>query len=179
SDQYRGITNNALKKAKEKGTFNQYNYLEVGKQLCYFHYLNIIEPDRNKLSANRMRNTNIQNNTTTSDKRQERKKRNNLKYKLAVLNEEIDVMCLPIGYTTGVLLLPELCDDCYKKLDDDGSGTNINSFLQRLEKGADTFSENDGFEEELQNLEEDTEEHENIQERDINLQNALEDIDKW
>ena len=54
SDQYRGITNNALKKAKEKGTFNQHNYLEVGKQLCYPHYFNIIEPDRNKLPANRM-----------------------------------------------------------------------------------------------------------------------------
>jgi hypothetical protein len=67
------------------------------------------------------------------------------------------------------------CEQYYKN----GINKNVNSFLQRLEKGADTFSENDGFEEEPQNLEEDTEEHENIQERDINLQNALEDIDKW
>ncbi|CAG8846976.1 29091_t:CDS:1, partial [Racocetra persica] len=28
---------------KEKGTFDQYNYLEAGKQLCYFHYLSIID----------------------------------------------------------------------------------------------------------------------------------------
>ncbi len=41
------------------------------------------------------------------------------------------------------------------------------------------FFENDEFEEESQNLEEDTEEYKNIQERDINLQNALENIDKW
>ncbi len=54
SDQYRGITNNALKKVKEKGTFNQYNYLEVEKQLCYSHYLNIIESNHNKLPSNHM-----------------------------------------------------------------------------------------------------------------------------
>ncbi|RIB02068.1 hypothetical protein C2G38_2228885 [Gigaspora rosea] len=45
-NQYHGITEYALRKAKEKGTFNQYNYLEVGKQLCYPHYLKIVEPDR-------------------------------------------------------------------------------------------------------------------------------------
>src|SRR5947207_1847270 len=108
-------------------------------------------------------------------------------------------MCLPMSYSTGVPPLPELCDNCFKKLDDDGGGTvlicshsfhwhcydqmeygcqyceqyyknginkNVNSFLQRLKKEADTFSENDGFEEEPQNLEEDINEHENIQERD-------------
>lgn len=63
SNQYRGITSYALRKAKEKGTFRQYNYLEIGKQLCYSHYLNIIEPDRNKLPTNTIRNSsNIQNN---------------------------------------------------------------------------------------------------------------------
>ncbi|CAG8808461.1 3203_t:CDS:2, partial [Cetraspora pellucida] len=52
-DQYHGITNNVLKKAKEKGTFDQYNYLEVGKQLCYFHYLSIIDHNNTyKSSAN-------------------------------------------------------------------------------------------------------------------------------
>ncbi|CAG8771286.1 16723_t:CDS:2, partial [Funneliformis caledonium] len=84
------------------------------------------------------------------------------------------------GYSTGVPPLPELYNDCYKKLDDDGGGTILicgHSFHWHC-YGADTFSKNDGFEEEPQNLEEDTEEHKNIQERDINLQNALEDIDK-
>jgi len=57
SNQYRGITTNALRKAKEKGIFNQYNYLEFEKQLCYPHYLSIIEPDRNKkLQTNSIRN---------------------------------------------------------------------------------------------------------------------------
>ncbi|CAG8570115.1 6087_t:CDS:1, partial [Gigaspora rosea] len=51
-NQYRRITEYALRKAKEKGTFNQYNYLEVGKQLCYPHYLEIVEPNRhNELST--------------------------------------------------------------------------------------------------------------------------------
>ncbi|CAG8478634.1 12646_t:CDS:2, partial [Funneliformis caledonium] len=92
----------------------------------------------------------------------------------------VDVTCLPTGYSTGVPPLPELCDDCYKILDNDSSGTyykdgiykNVNSLLERLEKGADTFSENDGIEEELQDLDEELEgsEHENIQEKDVNLQ---------
>ncbi len=41
------------------------------------------------------------------------------------------------------------------------------------------FFENNRFEKKSQNLEENTEEHENIQEKNINLQNTLEDIDKW
>ncbi|CAG8775805.1 7147_t:CDS:1, partial [Dentiscutata erythropus] len=52
-NQYRGITEYALRKAKEKGTFNRYNYLEVGKQLCYPHYLDIVEPNyHNESSTN-------------------------------------------------------------------------------------------------------------------------------
>ena len=47
SNQYRRITENALTKAKAKGTFDQYNYLELEMQLCYPHYLSIVEPDRN------------------------------------------------------------------------------------------------------------------------------------
>ncbi len=63
-DQYHGITNNA----KEKDTFNQYNYLEVRKQSCYSHYLNIVESDCNKLPANSIQNTsNIQNNIITNN----------------------------------------------------------------------------------------------------------------
>ncbi|CAG8637076.1 35909_t:CDS:2 [Racocetra persica] len=58
-NQYRRITEYALKKVKEKGTFDQYNYLEVGKQLYYPHYLEIVKPDRhNKLliSINKQNN---------------------------------------------------------------------------------------------------------------------------
>jgi len=45
-----------------------------------------------------------------------------LKYKLTILNEDVDVTYLPTSYSTGVSPLPELCDDCYKILDDDGGG---------------------------------------------------------
>ncbi|CAG8749060.1 14230_t:CDS:2, partial [Funneliformis caledonium] len=88
----------------------------------------------------------------------------------------VDVTCLPTGYSTRVPPLLELCDDYYKILDNDSGGTyykngiykNVNSLLERLEKDADTFSENDGIEEELQDLDEELEgfEHENIQEKD-------------
>ncbi|CAG8695776.1 3566_t:CDS:1, partial [Cetraspora pellucida] len=42
-------------KIKAKDISNQYNYLEIEMQLCYPHYLSIIEPDqydKNKSSAN-------------------------------------------------------------------------------------------------------------------------------
>ena len=162
-------------------------------------------------------NTTAKNTTVTTNgnKKQGKKKRSRSKYKLTILNEDVDITCLPTGYSTRVPPLPELCDDCYKILDNDSSGTvlicghgyywhcygqmeygcrhceqyykdgiykNVNSFLQRLEKGADIISENDGIEEELQDLDEELEEdseHENIQEKDINLQSVIEDIDKW
>src|SRR6266511_2950641 len=121
-------------------------------------------------------------------------------------------MCLPINYSIRVSPLPKLCDDCYKKLDDNSGGIelicdydfywhcydrieygcqyceqyykneinkNVNLFLQSLKKEANMFFENNRFEKKSQNLEEDTEEHKTIQEKNINLQNALEDIDKW
>ena len=44
------------------------------------------------------------------------------------------------------------CEEYYKT----GINKNVSSFLQRLEKGADTFTESDGFEEsqELEEVEE-------------------------
>ncbi|RGB26430.1 hypothetical protein C1646_674802 [Rhizophagus diaphanus] len=80
--------------------------------------------------------------------------------------KNVDTMCLPTSYSTGVPPLPELCNDCFNLLEDNGGE-------------ADTFSENDGLKEESQDLENDIEEYKDIQERDINLQVALEDIDKW
>ncbi|CAG8804412.1 26100_t:CDS:1, partial [Racocetra persica] len=60
---FRGITDYALKKAKEKGTFSQYSYLEIGKQLCYSHYLEIIEPDRHNVK--KLPTNNLQDNVIT------------------------------------------------------------------------------------------------------------------
>jgi len=37
-------------------------------------------------------------NNKKQGKKQGKKKRNNSKYKLTILNEEVDVMCLPTGY---------------------------------------------------------------------------------
>ena len=34
-------------------------------------------------------------------------------------------MCLPINYSIRVSSLPELCDDCYKKLDDNSGGIEL------------------------------------------------------
>ena len=62
------------------------------------------------------------------------------------------------------------CEEYYKT----GINKNVSSFLQRLEKGADTFTESDGFEE-SQELEEVEEREEGAQEKEIviDLQNAL------
>jgi len=46
------------------------------------------------------------------------KKKNNLKYKLTVLNEEVDVICLPASYSIRVFSSLKLCNNCYKILND-------------------------------------------------------------
>ncbi|CAG8672293.1 6160_t:CDS:2, partial [Cetraspora pellucida] len=61
--QFRGITDYAFKKAKEKGTFGQYSYLEIGKQLCYSYYLEIIELDRHNVK--KLPTNNLQDNVIT------------------------------------------------------------------------------------------------------------------
>ncbi|RIB16837.1 hypothetical protein C2G38_1479581 [Gigaspora rosea] len=160
----------------------------------------------------------VGNITDKSWKKQGKKKKEVLKYKLAALNEEVDVMFLPTGYSTSVPPSQELCDNCFKPLSEKGDSTvlicghgfhwhcydkmeygcrhceqyykngiykNVNSFLKRLEKGANNITEEDGIEEsqDSEETEEDTEEHEFIQERDerdvLKLQNALEEVDKW
>ncbi|CAG8688485.1 9051_t:CDS:2 [Cetraspora pellucida] len=34
-------------KAQTKGILEQYDSLEIGKEICYSYYLDIVEPDRN------------------------------------------------------------------------------------------------------------------------------------
>jgi hypothetical protein len=164
-------------------------------------------------------NINANTNTTNSkSKKQGKKKKKNIKYKLAVLNEEVEVTCLPTGYSTGFPPSPGHCDDCHKNLDESGGGTvlicghgfhwhcygkmeyacrhceeyyknginkNVSSFLHRLEKGVDTFTDDDGIEE-VEESQEDSEDNievkEDSQEKHkivSNLQIALEYIDKW
>jgi len=38
--------------------------------------------------------------STTNSKSKKTRKKENIKYKLAVLNEEVEVICLPTGYNT-------------------------------------------------------------------------------
>ncbi|RHZ53533.1 hypothetical protein Glove_441g50 [Diversispora epigaea] len=47
-NQYRQFTSLAYNKALKKGTYKMYPYLRVGQQLCYSHYLRIVEPNRNQ-----------------------------------------------------------------------------------------------------------------------------------
>ena len=47
---FRQFTSLAYEKAQKKGTYESYNYLRIGQQLCHTHYLNIVECDRNQKS---------------------------------------------------------------------------------------------------------------------------------
>ncbi|RIB22405.1 hypothetical protein C2G38_2033612 [Gigaspora rosea] len=80
-----------------------------------------------------------------------KKKKRSLKYKLAVLNKNVDITCLPMGYSTE----------------------------KRLKKEDNTLTDNDGLEEEYQDLE-DIDKPEDIQENEvvIDLQSALDNVDR-
>ncbi|UZO27320.1 uncharacterized protein OCT59_019521 [Rhizophagus irregularis] len=93
------------------------------------------------------------------------KSKKKIQCQLATLGETVDTKCLPTGYSTNMPPLPDSCDHCRKKLDDGevlicghgynfecyqmmeygcrhceeyykrGIYSNVNSFLDRLEKG--------------------------------------------
>jgi hypothetical protein len=46
--EFRRLTEKALQKASKHGKLQQYPYLQVGNQLCFSHYLAIVEADRNE-----------------------------------------------------------------------------------------------------------------------------------
>ena|SRR5947209_8705615 len=46
STKFRTFTNAAYRKAVEKDTYSKCNYLQVGQEICFSHYLSIVEPDR-------------------------------------------------------------------------------------------------------------------------------------
>ncbi|CAJ0762729.1 22550_t:CDS:2, partial [Entrophospora sp. SA101] len=45
---FRRFTKDGLKNAKNHGTYEDYNYLEINDQLCPKHYLSIVQSSRNK-----------------------------------------------------------------------------------------------------------------------------------
>jgi hypothetical protein len=45
---FRRLTDHAWQKALTHKTLQQYSYLQKGQQICYPHYLNIVEPDHHE-----------------------------------------------------------------------------------------------------------------------------------
>src|SRR5437870_4224158 len=45
---FKKFTEYAKKKAISADTFRNYNYLQINDQICYSHYLSIVEADRNR-----------------------------------------------------------------------------------------------------------------------------------
>jgi len=98
-------------------------------------------------------------------KSKSKKIKKKMQYKLVTLEETVDPKCLPTEYSTSIPPSPDACDHCHKKLDDGevlicghgyhfecyqvmeygcrhceeyykrGIYSNVNSFLDRLEKG--------------------------------------------
>src|SRR6185437_1730054 len=67
SNQYRRITDCALTKIREKDIDNQYNYLEIEMQLCYPHYLSVVEPDRHNKNKSSVNSTRIIESSNLKD----------------------------------------------------------------------------------------------------------------
>jgi hypothetical protein len=61
TNRFRRITPYAWEKASMHGILKQYPYLELGHQLCYHHYLAIIEPDRNESKETPIPDTSSEN----------------------------------------------------------------------------------------------------------------------
>lgn len=65
STMFRKITSIAYKKAQTKGTLKQYDYLKIGQEICYSHYLDIVEPDRHLKKKPLVEQANINNMLVT------------------------------------------------------------------------------------------------------------------
>ena len=130
-------------------------------------------------------------------------------YILATLGEEVDLRRLPTGYSTSCPPMQGLCDRCklpfvnengvificghgyhtncydkkciyceefYKR----GIFENVNSFLKRIEKGADILTQED-FDDEENNIEEGEEQSEEVEIQDISnrLEIEINQIKNW
>ncbi|RIB10179.1 hypothetical protein C2G38_2265415 [Gigaspora rosea] len=130
-------------------------------------------------------------------------------YYLATLKEKVDTRHLPTAYSTSRPPSPELCDNCKLPLNHNGVVLicghgyhtccysercvyceefykkdifeNVNSFLKRIEKGADILISED-LDDDENNVEEDTEEQPEVKEaQDISSRLAIqiEQIESW
>ncbi|RHZ47868.1 hypothetical protein Glove_566g73 [Diversispora epigaea] len=138
------------------------------------------------------------------------KKQNPKIYILATLEEEVDLRRLPTGYSTSYPPKQGLCDRCKLPfVNEDGSITfiyghgyhtgcyngkctyceeyykrgifdNVDSFLKRIEKGADTLTQED-LDDEGNDIEEEEEQTEEIEMQDISnrLEIEISQIENW
>ncbi len=130
---------------------------------------------------------------------------------LATLGETVDLKYLPTGYSTNVSPLSDSCDHCHKKLDDGevlicGHGyhfecyqmmeygcrhceeyykreiySNVNSFLDRLEKGPNILTSDKQDETPVEEENEAVEEIETNRSQEVHTEfiNALNHVNTW
>ncbi|RHZ89265.1 hypothetical protein Glove_16g74 [Diversispora epigaea] len=138
------------------------------------------------------------------------KKQNPKIYILATLEEEVDLRRLPTGYSTSYPPKQGLCDRCKLPFINEDSGVtficghgyhtgcyngkctyceeyykrgifeNVNSFLKRIEKGANTLTQED-LDDERNDIEEEQEQTEEIEMQDISnrLEIEINQIENW
>ena len=121
-------------------------------------------------------------------------------YRLATLGKEVDLRCLPTGYSTAYPPQPGLCDHCKLPFDNGtvficghayhlacysgkcihceefykkGVFTNVDSFLKRIEKSVDTFTLEDLVDNDDVEAEAETEEEERNEEGSEEINETL------
>ncbi|RHZ87974.1 hypothetical protein Glove_27g73 [Diversispora epigaea] len=97
-------------------------------------------------------------------------------YILTTLGEEVDLRRLPTGYSTSFLPQNGLCDCCKLPINE----TNGTTFLKRIEKGSDVFTQEDLDNE--NNTEEEEEQYDSVKEiQDIShkLEIEINNIKNW
>ncbi|POG77971.1 hypothetical protein GLOIN_2v1814843 [Rhizophagus irregularis DAOM 181602=DAOM 197198] len=139
------------------------------------------------------------------------KKKKTLQYELFTLRETVDPKCLPTGYSANIPPSPDACDHCRKKLDDGevlicghgyhfecyqmmeygcrhceeyykrGIYSNVNSFLERLERGPNVLTSEEKDEEVPVEENETVEEIETNKSHEIHTKflNALNSVNTW
>ncbi|CAG8498539.1 22276_t:CDS:2 [Racocetra persica] len=202
-NQYHRITEYALRKAKEKETFNRYNYLEVGKQLCYPYYLEIVEPDcYNESSTNNNRQDHIIIRKLLSFGKKitlmtrvlykkQRKENNTLelnpdRFQTMLGDAEPQLVGFFDKLYNAFILARRLVNNYSLEIGlylvVSGAFCDAINAIHNAENIRKYFAEKVKESQNSEETEEDTEKHEFIQKRDrdvLKLQNALEDIDKW
>jgi hypothetical protein len=88
---FRRFTKYGLKSAKNNGTYEDYNYLEINDQLCPIHYLSIVQSRRNKSNNQKRKSQGFEDddNIIEIDDIIEDVDTNNTEFKLSELLENL------------------------------------------------------------------------------------------